>query len=165
MPNGTANGQKRHCVDAFSSPAFQWPQHTSLPLPQPNAHSAWGKLLERHRSSRFWRHHCVMRVNKEQEERSTDIPVYKEEPPHREGAATAKAPPQSHPMPQILNAEPAAGSRDVQGCCAAHPLRGSQGEKTSETCKGCVIRAPGQSAVAVQKACQSYEPSRQANEC
>lgn len=68
-------------------------------------------------------------------------------------------------MLQILSAEPATGSRDARECCAAHPLHGSQGEKVSETCKGCVIRAPGQSAGAVQKACQSYEPSHQANEC
>lgn len=55
-----------------------------------------------------------MRVNKDQKERSTAIPVYKEEPPHQEGAATAKASSQSHPMLQILSAEPVtASSREL----------------------------------------------------
>lgn len=80
-----------------------------------------------------WPEHCVMRVNKDQQGRSMAVPVYKEEPPHREGAAAPKAPPQSRPMPQTLGAEPsqpAAGSRGaaaVLGCTSSARLSGPEG--------------------------------------
>lgn len=54
--------------------------------------------------------------SKQRPERSTAIPVHKEKPPHQKGAATAKASPQSHPMLQILSAEPATASSREQGC-------------------------------------------------
>lgn len=134
-------------------------QPSSVPSRHPCPSHSPSHRVQRHRFSPFWEH-----------DQSTVS--WEKIKPRKEGAQPslwAEEPPQSHPMLQILSAEPATASAREQGltdmCCAAHPLHGSLGDKVSETWKSCVVRAPGQSATAVQRACQSYEPSHQAKVC
>lgn len=54
-----------------------------------------------------------------QEGRGTAVPVCRERPPHLEGAAAVNAPPQTHPLLEILSAEPATASAREQRCANA----------------------------------------------
>jgi len=140
------------------SPAHppQWPQQASWPLFHippaarcPQCLGGAGKETQVQTLLGAWSEHGVMREDETPGGQGHDHPCVQRGTTSPRGSSHCECTTTDPPFAGIVwceACEPQPESRDVRTpCYAPCPLHGTPGEKVSETCKGCVICAPGQS--------------------